>query len=160
MADATKSYQVVDRRDDLPIFIHRELDDLGLTPDAFRVYAHLVRRFNTEFNAAWPKVRSMAEICFRSRFPNAQPETLDRKVQRAIRELESFGLLIVESRFEDNRQLSNAYVLTARESWRRRYIPNSDGGGGTAPEGWHRTGGVAPHPKIHYLKIHQEKVHH
>ena len=43
------------------IFIRSDLDDAGLTPYEFRVYAHLSRR--ASYGVAFPSKRSMAETC-------------------------------------------------------------------------------------------------
>jgi len=43
------------------IFIHSVVDDAGLTPSAFRVYAHLARRAGS--GAAWPAVQGIADHC-------------------------------------------------------------------------------------------------
>jgi hypothetical protein len=42
-----------------PIFIHSRIDDFGLSPFEFRVYAHLARRGN----GAWAGIRSIAKTC-------------------------------------------------------------------------------------------------
>lgn len=47
MAGANHNIEVRDGRDDLPIFIHSELDDYPLTPLEFRVYARVARRCGT-----------------------------------------------------------------------------------------------------------------
>lgn len=50
---------IKDGRTDLPIFIHSEVDDYGLTPIEFRVYARLARRCGQE--GAKESVVNMAE---------------------------------------------------------------------------------------------------
>ena len=52
-APADELIEISDARR-LPIFIHSELDDLGLTLWAFRVYCHLARRENRQSRDAWP----------------------------------------------------------------------------------------------------------
>ncbi len=43
------------------ILIHSLLDDYGLSPQQFRVYAHLARRGSS--GAAWPSVATVAQVC-------------------------------------------------------------------------------------------------
>jgi DNA-binding transcriptional MocR family regulator len=51
-----------DSRNDFGVvFIHSRLDDYGLTPQQFRVYAHLARRAGS--GAAFPAVATIARIC-------------------------------------------------------------------------------------------------
>jgi len=45
-----------------PIFVHSHLDDYGLTPSQFRVYAHLSRRAS-KTGKAWPSIQSVARVC-------------------------------------------------------------------------------------------------
>lgn len=52
-----------DNRDDMPVFIHSELDDLGLTPFEFRAYAHLARRVNDRGGTYWESIEAGAEVC-------------------------------------------------------------------------------------------------
>jgi hypothetical protein len=42
------------------MFIDKDLDDAGLLPAEFRVYAHLCRRADKKTHIAWPGVDSMA----------------------------------------------------------------------------------------------------
>ena len=51
-----------DGRDDFNvIFIHSRLDDYGLSPQQFRIYAHIARRSGS--GAAWPSVATVAQVC-------------------------------------------------------------------------------------------------
>lgn len=43
------------------IFIHSSLDDAGLNPKEFRVFAHLSRRASS--GSAWPSIKTIAEVC-------------------------------------------------------------------------------------------------
>lgn len=52
-----------DKRDGLPVFIHSELDDLGLTPFEFRAYAHLARRVNDKGGKYYESLEEGARIC-------------------------------------------------------------------------------------------------
>jgi hypothetical protein len=108
---------VGDQRDDLPIFIHSELDDLSLSLEAFRVYAHLARRAGRN-NKAWPSYNSIAEHCFRASYPKAKQETLRRKAIAAVKELVDHGLIVkMANREENGDHKSNHYALTARDKW-------------------------------------------
>lgn len=101
------SGHLFDRRR-LPLFIHSELDDMGLSPEAFRVYAHLARRAGKD-GRAWPGVQSIGDVCF----PGLKhPDSRRKYTSRALAELEQMGLISRVARFgKDNRQLSNDYVL-------------------------------------------------
>lgn len=52
-----------DQRDDMPVFIHSELDDLGLTPFEFRAYAHLARRVNDRSGTYYESLEEGARVC-------------------------------------------------------------------------------------------------
>ena len=115
MGDTVK-VEVKDERDDLPIFVHSELDDLPISADAFRVYAHLARRRNKDKRAAWPSYASMGKTCFGTE--GMKPDSMRRKVIRAINELVRFGLIVVERRTgQDGRDITNWYRLTPRSEW-------------------------------------------
>lgn len=75
-----------DDRDNLPMQIHSELDDFPLSTEAFRVYAHLVRRAGKS-RKAWPSYQHIDETCFRASYPNAASSTLKIKAIDAVREL-------------------------------------------------------------------------
>jgi hypothetical protein len=45
------------------IFLHSELDDFGLSPAEFRIFAHLHRRRNNMTGIAWPGIDSIANTC-------------------------------------------------------------------------------------------------
>lgn len=54
------------RTDSNPVFIHSQLDDLGLSASQFRVYCHLARRSNAgavDSGIAWPSVAAMSRVC-------------------------------------------------------------------------------------------------
>lgn len=68
------------------IFVHSDIDDAGLSPHQFRVYAHLARRSNDR--AAWPAISSIARVC-----------RMDQKsVRAAIKALVERGFLSVTER--------------------------------------------------------------
>lgn len=99
--------QLVDRRK-LPIFIHSSIDDMGLTPNAFRVYAHLARRA-TKDGDAWPSYQSIGDHCFGAMY--SHPDTRRRHAVAAVKELISHGLIAKEKRTADGWKKSNSYVL-------------------------------------------------
>jgi hypothetical protein len=86
------------------LFVHSSLDDMGLTPYAFRVYCHLARRANKN-NKAWPGMASMSKVCGFS----------DSTAKRSIKELESRGMLTIE-RTNGGLQ-TNKYYLTEASKW-------------------------------------------
>lgn len=106
-----------------PIFVHSDIDDLGLTTNAFRVYAHLARRAGKD-NVAWPSYATIGEHCFRPSYPKAKELTLRRRAIEAINELEKAGLITVERRRrEDNKgHTSNQYRLVTLKEWRDSII--------------------------------------
>lgn len=100
-----------DPRDRIPIFVHSEIDDLGLTTNAFRVYGHLARRAGRD-NIAWPSYSTIGEHCFRASYPKAKEATLRRRAMEAVRELQEYGLIEVQHRHRgDQGHTSNAYRL-------------------------------------------------
>ena len=99
--------KVVDRRN-LPIFIHSEIDDLLLTPNAFRVYAHLARRAD-KTGAAWPSYQSIGDHCFGMVFEN--PVTRRSMARKAIDELIAAGLIRKTNRATEAGNTSNIYEL-------------------------------------------------
>jgi hypothetical protein len=46
-----------------PIIIPAELDDAGLSPAAFRILCHLIRRGAAQESGAWGSVKNMASLC-------------------------------------------------------------------------------------------------
>jgi hypothetical protein len=93
--------KVQEGRDDMPIFIHSELDDYGLSLIEFRVYARLARRCGKA--AASESVPNMARDFGVS----------DRTVQRALRLLVA-ARLIAEERRPGKTTL---YTLLPRPAW-------------------------------------------
>lgn len=115
---STTDAELLDGRDDLPLQLHWELDDLPLSAGAFRVYVHLVRRAGRD-NRAWPSYKSIGRHCFRRDFPRATDDTLKRRAIEAVKELEAVGLVRIEKRQrEDGTSASNVYRLTSRREWR------------------------------------------
>jgi len=115
-------------RDDrkVPIFIHSELDDLGLTPEAFRVYCHLVRRAGNK-GQAFPKISTIGAKCFPalSRSKNGKPcrigvteASQKRMTLNALSELEQMCLIKRIKRKKGNgKQTSNVYILLDKDVW-------------------------------------------
>lgn len=94
---------VKDGRDDLPVFIHSEVDDLGLTPFEFRVYAHLARRVDGRNGKYWESVKAGAEIC-----------RMNMKTYRvALANLVDIGLVAREERTGQ----TSVYRLTPKCAW-------------------------------------------
>lgn len=85
------------------IFIHSSLDDMGLTANEFRIYAHLARRANKKSKQAWPSIPSMAKVCRIS----------EESVRYALKCLEGFGMI---RRFP-KRGKPDTIMLTSASSW-------------------------------------------
>jgi hypothetical protein len=92
----------------LPIFIHSTIDDMDLSPEAFRVYAHLSRRAGSS-GVAWPGIRSIGDKCFSKVYAN--PEVRDRHVRAALKELQAAGLVSIEAQHTEKGQRPNLYTL-------------------------------------------------
>src|SRR5438270_10154475 len=84
------------------LFIHSAVDDMDLTPYAFRVLCHLKRRTN-QSGKAFPGMRSIAKKCGMS----------IGMVHRSVVDLQKRGMLAVENRGEN---VSNLYMLTSPKS--------------------------------------------
>src|SRR5436305_6092762 len=84
------------------LWVHSALDDLGLTPAEFRVYAHLSRRAGN--GVAWPAINSIAKVCRLSR----------HTVIAAFNNLERHGLLQIE---RGGGAATNHYRLIEIHSW-------------------------------------------
>ncbi len=83
-AEDSAPYHLMSSAPNNAIWVHSALDDLGLTPSQFRVYAHLSRRAGN--GVAWPAIASIARVCRLSR----------NTVIAALHSLERRGLLQVE----------------------------------------------------------------
>lgn len=116
---STEQIRVEDARDDLPFQIHWELDEAPLSVDAFRVYAHFVRRAGRD-GLVHPAYQSIGETCFRATMgATANPRSLRNRAMKAVRELEAIGLVIKKSRTKRGKAESdtNVYVLTPKRQW-------------------------------------------
>jgi len=69
------------------IWVHSALDDLGLTPAEFRVYAHLSRRAGN--GVAWPAIASIAKVCRLSR--KTAIAAFNNLVRRGLLQIERGG---------------------------------------------------------------------
>lgn len=150
-----------DGRDDMPIFIHSELDDYPLTPIEFRVYARLARRCGK--GKAHESVPNMARDFSVS----------DRTVQRALRLLRAARLIGEQQRdgkttlytllsrlhWTPGEQLSTLRKETLKQAEKQRRVVTPETGVGVTPE--HRVtgdtraggdttagGGVTPQPGV------------
>jgi len=101
MASTEQGTTVVDHRSPL-IFIHSEIDDLGLDVYAFRVYATLVRRASGGAGA-FESVANMAKRCRMS----------PRRTHQALRELEKAGLIAGDRRSGN----TTVYHLQPQGAW-------------------------------------------
>lgn len=106
----------VSQEDRIPIFVLSDVDELGLSLEAFRVYGHLARRVGSN-DVAWPSYAKIGEDCFRGSLPRAKPDSLRRKAMRAVRELEQLGLIKVEQRKAGKRNRTNHYYVKMLRDW-------------------------------------------
>ena len=108
---------ISDGRLDMPIFVHSELDDLPLTCEAFRVYAHLARRAGRD-NNAWPSYASIGRSCFALDYPKS-PGTQRNHAINAVKELVTAGLIEkVANQTKHGDPGTNHYSLTPKKQWR------------------------------------------
>ena len=96
-----------------PLFISAELDDFGLTPNQFRVLAHVSRRGD-----CWESSRNIANIC----------RLHLRTVRKSLKELTTMRLLNKEER----KGQTTKYKLAAPTLWippcqTERPLPNEGG---------------------------------
>jgi hypothetical protein len=98
----SQQVKVLDHRDDLPIFLHSELDEYGLDPFEFRVYAHFCRRGSrTNIRAS---IGTIAKFCKMS----------ERKAKYCIDALCAFGLIrMVKARNGE----PTVYELNSKAAW-------------------------------------------
>ena len=85
------------------LFVHSALDDLGLTPEEFRVYCHLARRASG--GQAWPSKKSIAQVC----------AIHLQTVEKVLKALETYRMVRVVSR--QGQGLPNLYSLTKQTEW-------------------------------------------
>jgi hypothetical protein len=92
------------------IWVHSSIDDMtNLSPNAMRVYMHLVRRADKS-GVAWPSYQKIGDHCFSS--VSDKPATRKTFARNAIDELIEAQLIRKEERIrDDGGQSSNAYTL-------------------------------------------------
>lgn len=101
MNQESENFIVEDERK-LPIYIDSELDDYGLDPYTFRIYARLARRAGRT-GQAFESVASMAKCCKMS----------ERQVQYSLKEL--FGNRMI--RRSQRTGTTTVYTLTSPSAW-------------------------------------------
>jgi len=94
--------KLYDSRPPPTIFIHSELDDYQLTPQEFRVYAHLSRRAGIK-NTAWPSIAGMSDVC----------KIGKRQIIESIKALEAINMIRAERKLGEK----TVYFLTAKSDW-------------------------------------------
>lgn len=100
------------------IWTSAALDDLNLTLEEHRVYAHLNRRAGTK-DVCWPSYTGIGEVCFRGSYPDAKPQLLRQKAMSAIKSLAAKGLITVTKRkHTDGNHFTNVYTITEQKQWR------------------------------------------
>lgn len=107
-----------------PIFVRSEVDDLGLSIEAFRVYGHLARRAGAD-NNAWPSYQTIGDVCFRGGSSGLLPETRRRKAIKAVKELEALNLISVERRSVQGKKehATNRYHIQPMTKWDKSVRP-------------------------------------
>ncbi|RCJ20108.1 hypothetical protein A6S26_05150 [Nostoc sp. ATCC 43529] len=90
-----------DSRTSFPVFIDRELDDFGLDPYQFRIYARIARRAGEK--GAYESIKNMAQGCQMS----------EGKVKTSLKMLLQCGLITKESCPGD----TSIYRLTDKSTW-------------------------------------------
>jgi hypothetical protein len=133
-----QTHGYADDRDDLPVFIHSELDDYGLDPYQFRVYARIARRAGRL--GAYESIKNMAEGCCMS----------EGKAKSSLRFLIEQGLVSRESR----EGYTSIYRLNPKNKWlpKKQLIgvdieqPGSPGVHPPGSPGVHPPGSPGVHP--------------
>lgn len=88
----------------LPL-VHSDLDDYGLDPYEFRIYAHVVRRTGGKYHGeCFAKLKKTAEVCKMS----------VRKAQYSLKTLCEAGLLLKEER----KGRTDIYKLAPKSYWK------------------------------------------
>jgi len=94
------------RQSSLPLpLVHSDLDDYGLDPYEFRIYAHIVRRTGGKLDGeCFAKLKKTAEICNMS----------VRKAQYALKTLCDAGLILKDQR----KGRTDIYRLAPKSNWK------------------------------------------
>lgn len=119
------NYAIQSTRDFNCIFIHSTLDDFGLTPYEFRVFAHISRRASS--GSSWASYATMAAICC----------MCEDKVKQCLKTLEEYGLITRESRPGK----STLFRIAPPNQW----VVGTERFNGYPPDG---NGGVNNHPQV------------
>lgn len=93
-------------------FISDEIDDLGLSLEAFRLYCYLSSASSNGV-AEFPGYLAVAEKCFKGTYPNAPKSTLKAKAIAAVKELVAFG--VIRKGFVNRKEKS--CTLTESSAW-------------------------------------------
>ena len=101
-----------------PLYIDWELDALPLSPRAFRVYVHLIRRLGQN-ETAWPSYQAIGDTCFTREPGMATPKGRRNAAIRAVKELVEAGLVGRAPRRDDyGNHRSNNYVINDKSDWK------------------------------------------
>ena len=91
------------------LWVHSSIDDMtNLSPNAMRVYMHLVRRANG-CGMAWPSLQSIGDHCFATVYQH--PDTRRKHAIAALDELIAAKLIRKEEQISGKGQHSNHYFL-------------------------------------------------
>jgi hypothetical protein len=91
------------------LWVHSSIDDMThLSPNAMRVYMHLVRRANG-CGLAWPGLQSIGDHCFATAYKH--PDSRRKHAIAALAELVEANLIRKETRITNDGQKSNHYHL-------------------------------------------------
>lgn len=125
---STQQPKVVRR---LPLSIYYQVDDMPISPEAMRVYVHLVRRTGQN-TTCWPSYASIGEACF-SVGRKMTAESRRRAAMRALQELVKFNIVQIQKRQnEKGEPLPNVYVLTEFTEW---ILPGGSDAGSLGSDG-------------------------
>lgn len=95
------------------VWISPALDDLPLSPKAFRVYFYLV--CHAAKSQAWPSYKAIGIHCF----PFLSPSVAQVKAIEAVKELAEWKLICAEETRSSTGFPSNNYYLTDESEWKR-----------------------------------------
>ena len=95
--------------------VDNEIDDIGLSLEAYRVYGHLCRRCGGK-NDCYPGYQSIGNICF----PALSKDRRKKKAIKAVDELISLTIVLKRKRTnQKGTQSSNEYLLLDKSEWKR-----------------------------------------
>ena len=102
------------------LWLHYELDDMGLSPQEFRLYVHIVRRAG-KGGACWEAVGNMADHCGMS----------ESSVKRALKVLIKKGMLDKQPRTGE----TSVFTIQDIEKWDLNPGHTDPGGRSERPRG-------------------------